>query len=164
MQKIKFSAIPSRRWKEYKKVRLEALQKDPIAFASSYEEEKGLPEKEWKRKMKRTIFAVSQNNIVGMISYNYQQKKKLQHIANIYGVYVTREFRKQGIGKKLLEAALAEILKNKNIIKICLGVMKDQKEAVALYKKIGFTVVGDFKKDLRVKNRFYDHLVMEKLL
>ena len=164
MQEIKIVKLPASKWKEYRKLRLEGLQKDPIAFGSSFEEEKMLSEEEWKRRCKNTIFAVSQDKVVGMIIYNFQQRKKLQHIANMYGAYVSSAFRKQGVGRKLLEAALVEILKNKKIVKISLGVMKEQKAAIALYKKYGFKVVGDFKKDLKVKNKYYDHLVMEKLL
>ena len=142
MEKIKILRLTPKRWKEYKKLRLEALQQDPIAFGSSFEEEKNIPEKEWKKRLKTTLFAFSGDKIVGLITYNFRQKKKLKHIADIYSVYVTKKFRKKGVGKELMESAFLHILKNKKIQKISLGVTPEQKAAVGLYKRFGFKVVG----------------------
>ena len=152
MEKIEILRLTPKRWKEYKKLRLEALQQDPIAFGSSFEEEKNIPEKEWKKRLKTTLFAFSGNKIVGLITYNFRQKKKLKHIADIYSVYVMKEFRKKGVGRELMESAFFHILKNTKIQKISLGVTPEQKAAVELYKRFGFKVVGKFKKDMRVNN------------
>lgn len=164
MESIQIVKLPQKRWKEYKQLRLEALEKEPLAFGSSFEEEKDLSEKEWKKRMKTTVVALHSNKPIGMIIYIFQQKRKLKHTANIYGVYVTRKYCKQGIGTKLMESALSHILKNKEIVKICLGVTPEQKAALRLYKKYGFKIVGRLKKDMKIKNKFYDHFIMEKLL
>jgi len=161
---IKIKKLPSNKWKKYKDLRLGALKKDPTAFGSSYEEELKLSESEWKKRIKNTLFALDGNKAVGMIVYVLNKKQKIRHIANIFGVYVKKEYRSQGIGKKLIESALSQIRKNRNTIKIDLTVNPKQKEAVKLYKKYGFRIVGVLKKDLFVNKKFYDELVMEKFL
>src|SRR3989344_8640659 len=156
---IKVKNLSSARWKDYRNLRLEALRKDPIAFGSSYEEEINLPESEWRKRIKNTLFAMDGNKAVGMVVHVLGKKQKTKHIANIFGVYVNKKYRGLGIGKKLIEGALFQIRKDRNIIKIDLTVNPKQKEAVKLYKKYGFNIVGVLKKDLFVDKKFYDEVV-----
>jgi hypothetical protein len=41
--------LGSEDWREYKRIRLESLQKEPLAFGSSYVEEELLSDDEWQR-------------------------------------------------------------------------------------------------------------------
>ncbi|MBI4452746.1 GNAT family N-acetyltransferase [Candidatus Woesearchaeota archaeon] len=161
---IQVKKLHSNRWKEYKALRLEALKKEPTSFGSSYAEETKLSEVEWKRRLKNTIFALADDKRVGMIAFIFNNKIKARHIVNIFGVYVKKEYRSQGIGKKLIDNALLLISKNKKIMKIDLCVNQKQKAAISLYKKYGFKIVGRLKKDLFVNGKFYDELLMEKFI
>ena len=161
---LEIKKLPTNRWKDYKNLRLEALKSDTIAFGSSYEEEKYTTEIEWKRKIKNALFAMSNDKPIGMLVYVFEHKIKTKHIANIYGVYVRREFRGKGVGKKLLESAILLIKNNRNIIKIDLNVNPKQKAAVKLYEKYGFKPIGILKKDIYVNGKFYDEMIMEKML
>ena len=156
--------LPDRMWKEYRNLRLEGLKTDSIAFGSSYEEEIKLPIKAWKKRIKNVLFALSNDKPVGMITFVLKNKAKTRHIANIFGVYVKQEFRGQGIGEKLIESAISSIKNNRNAIKINLNVNAKQKAAVKLYEKYGFKTVGRLKKDLHVNGKFYDELIMEKMV
>jgi len=69
--------LPTTRWREYRKLRLEALRKDATAFSSSYEEERNLPESEWKKRTKNTLIALSGGMPIGMITYIFNNKRKL---------------------------------------------------------------------------------------
>ncbi len=69
-----------------------------------------------------------------------------------------------GDGKKLLENALELIQENKGVVKVRLMVNQEQDVAVTLYKSMGFVVVGQMKKEIKVGERFYDELIMEKML
>lgn len=159
---LEIKRLLSSRWKECRDIRLDALMKNPIAFGSSFEEENKLSQTEWKKRTKNALFAFLNNKVVGIVILVFLKQQKLKHIANIAGVYVKKEYRSQGIGKKLIEEALDEIKRNKQIIKINLNVNPDQKAAVNLYKKLGFKPIGVLKKDLFVKGKFYDELMMEK--
>ena len=159
---IKIKKLPIDRWKDYRNLRLEALKKDAISFSSSYEEEKKLSESEWKRRTRNTLFALSDDEPIGMIACVFNKKRKIRHIANIFGFYVKESYRNQGVGRKLIESALSSIMRNEYIIKIDLTVNPKQKAAVKLYKKYGFKVVGVLKKYLYAGGKFHDELIMEK--
>lgn len=161
---IEIRKLPPERWKDFRGLRLEALQSDPLAFASSYEEEKPLTTEEWKKRVDNTLFALSNDTPVGMIVFIIGDRIKTNHIANIYGVYVKKEYRGQGIGNRLVEGALRTIQQNTNVTKIHLTVTAEQTAAIALYKKHGFIVVGKLERELQVNGKFYDELVMEKFL
>ncbi|MFX1453530.1 MAG: GNAT family N-acetyltransferase, partial [Promethearchaeota archaeon] len=64
---IEVKKLSSDRWKNYRDLRLEALKSDPIAFSSSYEEEKIFPEKIWKKRINNALFAILNDKLVGMI-------------------------------------------------------------------------------------------------
>ena len=64
---IEVKKLPPDRWKDYRDLRLTALRSDPLAFGSSYAEEKNLTEDEWKRRLNNAIFVLSNDKPVGMI-------------------------------------------------------------------------------------------------
>lgn len=161
---IEVKALPPERWREARELRLQALKTDPIAFGSSYEEEESLAEAEWQSRMKNALFAVSDDKPVGTITYVFSDRVKTKHIARIFGVYVDPNYRGRGFGKKLLRNALELIQKNKGVVKIQLMVNQDQDAAVELYKDMGFVIVGQIKKEIKVGEQFYDELIMEKML
>ncbi len=156
--------LSSDRWKDYRDLRLEALKSDPTAFGSSYEEEKSLSEEEWRKRIQNALFAMSNDEPIGMIVFIFGNKIKTKHTANIFGVYVSDNYRGEGVGKKLLESVLLLIQENKDIAKVKLTVNPEQKVAVKLYEKYGFELVGRSKKELKVNDKFYDELIMEKFL
>ena len=64
----------------------------------------------------------------------------------------------------LLERALAVARKNRSIIKVSLAVNPEQRAAVKIYRKAGFVVTGSAERELKVGQRFYGMLFMEKVL
>jgi ribosomal protein S18 acetylase RimI-like enzyme len=156
--------LPPRRWREAKEIRLLALKTVPLAFGSSYEEEEKLSSSEWQKRMAHTLFAISEDKPVGTVTFHFNNRPKSKHIARIVGVFVDSDYRGRGIGRELLERALEIIQEKKGIVKIQLMVNPTQKAAVALYKSLGFVVVGKMKKEIKVGNEFYDELILEKLL
>jgi GNAT superfamily N-acetyltransferase len=161
---IEIKKLDADRWQDFRDLRLEALKSEPIAFSSSYEEEQLLPESVWRERIKNVIFAMSDNQPVGMAGNFRSNRIKTNHVCEIYGMYVRKEYRSQGIGKKLLEAVLEEIQNLKGVTKIKIGVNPTQKAAEHLYRKYGFKVAGHFKKDMCVNDIFYDEIFLEKFL
>ena len=161
---IEIRRLGEERWQDYRDLRLEALKKEPAAFGSSYEEAKIASEDEWRDRIKNALFAIDQDKPVGMIVCVRETAIKNKHVANIYGVYVDEEYRGRGVGKKLMDAVLTQIQKQHNVIKIKVTVNPVQKAAVNLYQDYGFNIIGQLKKELFVEGKFYDELIMEKLL
>jgi ribosomal protein S18 acetylase RimI-like enzyme len=165
---ITVTRLSESRWEEYRDLRLEALKTDPLAYGSSYEEELAYQEADWRRRILNVLFAVKadepNSKPVGMIVCGRNDRLKTDHICGIYGVYVSQEYRGKGIGNLLMDAALAEIKKMTGVVKIELAVNPTQKAAARLYRKYGFKITGRVKKALRVNDKFYDELMMEKHL
>lgn len=151
------------RWEDFRELRLEALKKEPTAFGRTYEEEAELSKNKWINSIKDYIFAIDNDQMVGMIGYKYSKQPKCEHNAEIVHIYVQEEYRGSGIGYELLKEILKTIYK-KNFKKIKVAVNAKQKAALRLYKKFGFRVVGVFEKDMKNTENYDDVIFLEKLL
>ncbi|HYB03956.1 MAG TPA: GNAT family N-acetyltransferase [Nitrososphaerales archaeon] len=161
---LEITRLPPERWKEARDLRLTALKTEPTAFGSSYEEEVNFSEAEWRRRTANALFAMLDNRPVGTITYLINERAKTKHIAQIFGVYVDPKFRGRGLGRKMLEKAIDLIVENKDIVKVRLTVNAKRSAAITLYKSLGFVIIGELKKELRVAGEFYDEVIMEKML
>ena len=168
--KITVSTLSISDWPAYKTLRLKALQDDPMAFTNSFQESIDKVNDYWIGHLKAedsesvTLFAKKGNKLAGMVSAIFNDRQKTKHIAEIVGAYVDPEFRGHGIGSLLMEAIMNKIKQNPNVEKIKLDVITTQKPAVALYKKFGFKVVGEFEKDLKIDDKYYNNYAMEKFI
>jgi ribosomal protein S18 acetylase RimI-like enzyme len=156
--------IDENRWVEARDLRLEALQKEPLAFGGSYEEEILLSENEWKKRLLNTFFIQLDTLLIGQIVVTFSNRIKTKHIAYLYGVYLKEQYRGQGLGKMMMNEAMRVILDNSNISKIELEVNSINRVAVKLYESFGFKVIGKRTNAIQVDGLFYDELLMEKML
>jgi RimJ/RimL family protein N-acetyltransferase len=161
---IEIKRLDVNRWQDCRDLRLEALKNEPLAYSSSYEEEQVRPEAFWQDSVKLFLFALADNQLVGMAGIFQNNRIKTNHFVEIFGVYVKKEYRGQGTGKRLVEAVLTEIHNLPGVKKIKIGVNPTQKTAAHIYKKLGFKEAGRFKKDVCVNGKFYDEIIMEKFL
>ena len=145
-------------------MRLEALKNDPVAFGSSFEEEVGLPKAAWLNRIPNAIFALDEEKPVGLIVWRREDRIKTRHTAYINSMYVTGKFRGQGIGGRLMAAAMDSIKASQDILKIRLSVISPQVAAFNLYTGFGFTSIGTAMNELFVNGQYYDEIIMEKML
>ncbi|WEG13500.1 GNAT family N-acetyltransferase [Pullulanibacillus sp. KACC 23026] len=148
---------------QYWKLRLEALQQNPEAFAASYEEvvKRQNPIEGVARNLAAegtyTFGAFNHHNfLVGMVTLMQEKPMKLRHKANIFAMYVSLESRGQGIGKELLTAAINQAKSIDSIEKIHLTVVKSNENAKRLYTKLGFAVFGLEERALKINGEYYD--------
>lgn len=161
---VEIGRLPTDRWRDYKRLRLEALKESPLAFGDAFEEEASSRERKWRKYMKPVSFATNAGEPVGMIMCVFGEGVKFRHIAEIYSFYVTPVHRGKGIGKKLLNHAVSMAKKNTRILKIRLYVNERQRAAIGLYRKAGFVVVGRLEREMKVGRTLYTMLIMEKAL
>jgi ribosomal protein S18 acetylase RimI-like enzyme len=169
---IKIIKLDPARWSEYKALRLKALELEPSAFASSVEEETVWTDEKWIETLKEFqkgtskigYFAEDQGKLIGMMFARFGEHLKLKHVATIMGVFVDSDFRGQGVGKKLMAALLKDLEFRPEIVRIFLDVEYERLSAQNLYKSFGFKVIGRLEKALKVGDRFYDFLEMEKII
>lgn len=149
MDDIQIIQLPPERWKEYKELRLEALKNDPQAFGQKYVRAADFPDSYWIDHLKNTMsknsllvyFAENNGNLIGMMGAFFPVSKTEKDYARVFSVYVNKDFRGQGISKKLQDYLLSKLRKIKGLKKVIVMVNKQQQKAVNLYLKGGFKVI-----------------------
>lgn len=152
---------------QYLNIRLEALQKAPEAFASSYEEEKNQMADKYINRFNApqdsfTFGAFNDNELVGIVTLVKETRIKLQHRANIVAMYVTEEQRGCGIGKGLLTEAVQKAKNLEGIEQLYLTVVTTNLATKQLYASFGFKVFGTEKNALKYDDTYFheDHMVL----
>jgi GNAT superfamily N-acetyltransferase len=90
-------------------IRLEALQRNPEAFGSTFEWENAQPLSWFEASLGRAaIFgAFLDGTLAGMAGFAAQESSKRAHKALLWGMYVRAAARNTGLGKRLVAAVLA---------------------------------------------------------
>jgi ribosomal protein S18 acetylase RimI-like enzyme len=151
-------------WELYRDLRLEALRNEPVAFGSSLEEEVGLPKEAWIKRIPNALFALAEGKPVGIVVIRREDRIKTRHTAYINSMYVTEKCRGQGLGVRLMTAALDSLKTSPDILKVRLSVIAPQVQAFELYTRFGFSPIGTAKKELYVNGLYHDEILMEKML
>lgn len=102
------------------------------------------------------LVAVENDRVVG-----YVGSQSVLDAADMMNLAVSPDYRRQGIGEALVNA-LADYLRQNNVIALLLEVRVSNEPAIALYQKLGFVQVGR-------RHRYYhnpreDALILRKEL
>lgn len=109
------------------------------------------------------LVAVSDGVVAGWASLNaFSPRAAYDHVADI-SVYIAREQRGQGLGRRLLDALEARA-RAIGYHKLTLGGFPFNEVAVHLYTRQGFQPVGVYHEQGMLDGRWVDVFVMEKLL
>src|SRR5262249_59848633 len=93
----------------------------------------------------------------------YREKgPKSRHKGRVWGVYVTPEARRAGIGRKMMQALLDRISAIDDMEQVLLSVAATQIPAIRLYRSLGFESFGTEPRALRIGDRYIDeeHMVL----
>ena len=148
----------------YRDIRLEGLRRHPEAFASTFEDERGIPLErfsEWIAQS-RIFGALLLQRLVGVVGLRAHAEVKLRHKAMIWGMYVRPEVRQHGIGERLIDAAVANM--PDHVEQLQLAVVTENKAARRLYAKAGFIEYGHQINALKHGGRYHDDILMVKFL
>jgi putative acetyltransferase len=80
----------------------------------------------------------------------------------VLGMSVDRDYRNQGIGTRLMKAAI-DWARHKRIVRLELEVYAENLAAIHLYEKFGFEVEGRKRKYAYQRDKYYDSLIMSRL-
>lgn len=149
-------------------IRLRALRDDPESFGSSYEEvlERGIAGATQGLRAKdaasddATFGAFDGKQLVGIAGFRREPSIKMHHKASIWGMYVPRELRKEGIGKALLQAAIEYAKTLPDLEQINLAVVLTSREARHLFISLGFETYGLERHALKLHDRYFDQELM----
>lgn len=151
---------------------LNALKNDTQAFSVSYKDYSEKSEDWWQNycfsflySIKgRMILAWDKDKAVGMVGVLYSPQERRFHVASIVWMFIEKEYRGKHIAKRLLDKLEDEIKKQKAIRKIILSVTSTQQNAIKLYEKNNFKIVGKLTQEFDINGEFIDEIVMEKIL
>ena len=162
-----FTKIAPDDWMRVRDLRVQSLRDNPKAFGQTPEEAMQTGEDEWRRRLENGeyLFATQNGELVGMVSRIFGKNQKERHIAHIYSVYVVPEMRGRGIGRKLMEKVISEIMNgHPEVIKLEVSVSVSQPEALALYESLGFERVALDKKEMKVGDEYIDEWYLVKFI
>lgn len=159
---ITLKRLSAENWNDYKSIRLESVEDSPEAFASTYSKiDKVMTEKDWKDWLNAYIIGAydDDDNLIGCMALLRNTSGRNNHAANIYGAYVKKNYRNQGVGTMLLEKIIEQATAV-GIEIIYLHVTVTQVQAINLYKKLGFVSYGTMPYSLRIGDRYFDQECM----
>jgi GNAT superfamily N-acetyltransferase len=168
MGEVKIIKLLPEQWMRYREIRLESLREEPQAYGSSFADMELRPAEFWQGRLADVaqaekswlLFAQRGRRLIGMIGAFYEET---QATAVIISVYVSKAERGKGVGKVLMEGILFEIGKVQGIRKAALGVNQEQVEAVELYRRFGFGVIGE-KEEVQGDGKKHRGYLMEQRL
>src|SRR5882724_8424129 len=91
----------------YRQLRLEALEREPLAFTDSVAEHQARPLESIRKRLGSSegnfvLGAFIDRQLIGMAGFFRRRGEKIRHRGGIWGVYVAEECRGKGIGRALL--------------------------------------------------------------
>ena len=105
----------------------------------------------YKGKNTETWGAFSGKWMVGIVSLEHLQEEGRIYL---FHIYVDKEYRRKGIGKKLILKAEGQGKKTKAKA-LTLNIVSGNSEAVALYEKMGFKLIESKNKKMKMKKTVY---------
>ena len=148
-------------------LRREALDTNPLAFAATIEDDRGLDLDFVRSSLadvgEQAVFGrFDGEHLTGMVGIVRASKVKQRHAAIVWGMYVTPRARNQGAGRALLDAAV-EQARGWGLEQVQLGVTEAAVAAKRVYESAGFRSWGRQPRALQWQGRFVDehHLVLD---
>ena len=142
---MKIRAIKECEWETVRALRIASLQDAPLSFSETRLEAEAQPNEYWidlTRSLTNAhvmLVAESDSTFLGSV-YGIKDESN-SHAGRIGGMWVTSEFRSQGIGRSLLMSVL-EWCKEQKFNRIGLWVPTNNSPAQSLYSNAGFVKNG----------------------
>lgn len=147
----------------YRTVRLRALAEQPPAFGTPPEDEPDLAATRLRlvESEDRCFFgAFVGEELAGMVRFSRYSAANEKHRAFLAGLYVVPSCRGAGLGRALVEAALARARSDGRLRRVNLTVVSRQQAAVRLYESLGFRAYGVEVEAFSSGGKFYDEILM----
>ena len=146
----------------FRRVRLEALREEPVAYAGSHADWAVLSDEEWRDRMVEPVVAAFLGDEpVGLAGLMRQRPSKMVHRASIVMVYVRKSQRGTGLADDLIDAVIDEA-RAMGIVQLELSVTADNRAAVRFYERKGFVTIGRIPGALMHEGQEMDDLMMAR--
>jgi len=148
----------------FRSLRLDALRRHPEAFVPTYEEERNVEpaviaarfRDDWISDGNFILGAFMGGRLVGSVGVRRWTREKQRHRATVWILYSDPSVRGHGIGRRLLDEAIAQCRFMPGIEVLTLSVSTESRAARQLYINAGFRSCGVEPKALRLPDRYVD--------
>jgi ribosomal protein S18 acetylase RimI-like enzyme len=151
-------------------LRLEALETEPLAFASSAEEHRATTVAATAARLGSSsgenfvLGAFVDGQLAGMAGFFRPPEQKTRHKGRVWGVFVKPEQRGKGIGRALMLELLQRARLQPELEQVTLTVADGQDPARRLYLGLGFEVYGREPQALKVREVYADEELMRMVI
>lgn len=154
----------------YLSIRREMLLNAPWAFGSSPEDDRGLDPRAVQERVESAESAIigafdreggSPEGLCAVAGVGREPKRKARHLATIVGVYTRTACRGQGLGRRVVTAAIDLARAWSGVDLVQLAVSEHAPEARRLYERLGFVAWGVEPEALRLDGRAYAEIHMK---
>ena len=105
------------------------------------------------------LVAVHDDRIIANLDITGGRRRRLRH-TGLLGLGMLAEYRSKGLGTLLLQAGIRWAKANPMLEKLWLQILAGNKQAIALYKKLGFEEEGRQKNFVKTPEGYLDNLLM----
>ena len=95
-----------------------------------------------------------------MVFYRRDEGRKNCHKGRILSMYLQPESRGQGVGRALLQEAIAQVKQFVGVEQLHLFVVTTNAAARSLYRSMGFEVYGTIQRALKLDEQYWDEEMM----
>lgn len=151
-------------WQRLREIRLNSLKDSPDAFGGAFEAESKMGQEEWEAKFTSLDFLIvsSDQSDIAIMSVEVLNGD-YGATCWIGGCWSDPRYRGRGALRALFNF-LDEHADIKNWRRQGLGVWDNNEDAIAAYKAIGFSEVGERQASQRQPGRFYIHMIRESFV
>jgi ribosomal protein S18 acetylase RimI-like enzyme len=157
MNEIEIIEIKSDQLKQYKRFLTIGLVNDEENFRITPNDDLNAPFPTRDMLDSFTLGAYSENQLAGIVSFTRDggDREKLRHKGVLFRMYVSKDFRGQGIAKKLIEKLVERVKQIADIEQINLTVIANNDNAKKLYEKFGFITFGSESNAIKWKEKYF---------
>ena len=158
---------------EYRLIRLRMLREHPESFGASADAFEAVATQAYEETFAERIAppdrfilgAFLEGALVGTAGFYRQTGEKTRHKGGIWGMYVAPEARGRGIGRKLIDGAVAHAAATcEGLEQVQLEVVTENEAATALYAAAGFERYGTERRALKLGRRYLDEELLVRFL
>lgn len=150
----------------YRALMLHGYEHAADAFTSTVRERAAAPLSLWAGRLAdpaglQAVFGVHDGaTLVGSVSLQYSAREKSGHKAQLIAMYVLPAYRGRGIGRRLVDAAIAHARARAGLRTLTLTVTAGNTAALALYQAAGFHAFGTEPLAVRTLQGYLDKVHM----
>jgi RimJ/RimL family protein N-acetyltransferase len=132
----------------YRAARLESLQHYPAFFGTTYIEEVAVPILPFEHVLQQQhptdfmLGAFIDNHLCGICGFKRETRRSARHRGELVQLYVAPTATGRGIGSQLVAGVVSEAFLDPALKQIILGVIADNRAAIAVYRRAGFREYG----------------------